>query len=73
MRGELAKANKDTLDELFDYATSLTVVTPTVGTFSGQSIPVKLTKVRILDIVLWTELAIHFENHPGWSRWYADE
>jgi hypothetical protein len=69
----LAKANKDALDELSDYVASMTMVTPTLGTFIGQSIPVKLTKVRILDIVLWTELAIHFENHPGWSRWYAHE
>ncbi len=69
----LAKANKEALDELAAYAGSLPPVHPKLGTFAGQAIPVVLTKIRILDIILWSDVAIHDEHHLGWSRWYAEE
>jgi hypothetical protein len=69
----LAKANKDALDELSAYVGTLSTVTPTLGVFAGQSVPVRLTKLRILDIVLWAEVAIHFESHSCWSHWYSAE
>ena len=69
----VAKMNKEALDELAEYAGSLPPVRPTTGKFVGQNIPVKLSKIRILDIILWSDVAIHDEHHQGWSRWYADE
>jgi hypothetical protein len=68
----LAKANKDSLDELFNYANSLPPVRPTRGCFAGQSIPVRLSKVRILEKLLWADVAIHDEKHQDWSRWYSE-
>jgi hypothetical protein len=69
----LAKANKEALEELARYAGTLPPVRPTTGRFAGQAIPVRLTKARILDIILWSDVAIHDEDHQEWSRWYAEE
>jgi hypothetical protein len=69
----LAKVNKEALDELAAYAGTLPPVCPTSGKFAGQQVPVRLSKARILDIILWSDVAIHDEGHQGWSRWYAEE
>ena len=69
----LAKANQEALDELAAYAGSLPPVRPKGGGFAGQEVPIILTKIRILDIILWSDVAIHDEYHQGWSRWYAEE
>ncbi len=69
----LAKANKEALDELAAYAGTLPPVRPTTGKFAGREIPVRLSKARILDIILWSDVAIHDEGHQLWTRWYADE
>jgi len=69
----LAKCNKDSLDELFAYANALPSIQLTEGEFAGLTIPVKLSKIRILDIILWSDVAIHDEGHIQWSHWYAKE
>jgi Family of unknown function (DUF6308) len=69
----LAKANKEAVDELATYASSLPPVCPKAGKFAGQKFPIRFSKARILDIVLWAEVAIHDEKHQGWSLWYAEE
>lgn len=69
----LAKDNKAALDELADFAADLQPVRPKSGTFASQDVPVMLTKARILDIVLWTDVAIHDMNHEHWTAWYAEE
>jgi Family of unknown function (DUF6308) len=69
----LAKNNNDALVQLTAYAKSLPPIRPSSGRFVGQAIPVTLSKIRILDIVLWTDVAIHDENHQLWTRWYAEE
>ncbi len=69
----LAKANKEALDELAAYAGSLPSVRPKIGGFAGQEVSVILTKIRILDIILWSDVAVRDEHHQGWSRWYAEE
>jgi hypothetical protein len=69
----LARDNKGALDELAAYAGSLASVRPKAGKFVGQDIPVRLSKARILDIILWSDVAIHDEHHLGWSRWYEEE
>jgi hypothetical protein len=69
----LARSNKGALDELFSYANSLPPICPINGRFAGQVIPVRLSKIRVLDIILWSDVAIHDEGHLGWSRWYAEE
>jgi hypothetical protein len=69
----LARNNEEALDELFSYANSLPPICPVSGRFAGQCIPVRLSKLRVLDIILWSDVAIHDEGHVGWSRWYSEE
>lgn len=69
----LAKANKEALDDLATYAGKLPPVRPSNGKFAGQDIPVRLSKARILDIILWSDVAIHDEHHQARSRWYSEE
>lgn len=69
----LAKSNEEALNKLTAYAGSLANLRPKAGKFSGQDIPVRLSKARILDIILWTDVAIHDENHQLWSGWYDEE
>src|SRR5207247_263102 len=48
-------------------ANSLPPVVPQNGPFTGQHIPVRLSRVRVLDILLWAEVAIYGRNpHPAW-------
>ena len=62
------------LDELCAYANSLPPLVPQQGKFMGRSVPINLTKVRILDILLWTEVAVHGATpHQAWSLWYQAE
>ena len=63
---ELGLRNKTELEELFHYANSLSVPVP-----GAENVPVCLTKVRILDILLWTERGVRF--NPSWSGWYRSE
>ena len=71
---ELGKRNQAVLTELKAYVDGVVSVVPTVGRFKGQQIPVHLSKVRILDILLWTEVAIHGATpHPRWGPWYRTE
>lgn len=52
----------------------LPVTRPAVGPFAGQSIPVILSKVRILDILLWSHYAIHGEiPHIHWRQWNIEQ
>jgi hypothetical protein len=69
----LARDNMDALEELAAYADSLPPVRLSIGKFAGKEVPILLTRVRILDIVLWTDVAIHDGHHPKWNRWYAEE
>jgi len=69
----LAKANRGALDELAKYAATLPPTRPSIGKFAGKEFPVRLSKIRILDIILWSDVAVHDEKHQYWSRWYAEE
>jgi len=64
---------------LTQYANSLPDLVPGVEDpippagrpYRGTHIPVRLTKVRILDILLWTEIAIHGPfPHPRWRAYW---
>jgi ssDNA-binding Zn-finger/Zn-ribbon topoisomerase 1 len=57
----LGHLNADPLRQLSAYIHSLKI--------DGR--PVSLSKARILDILLWVEVAIE-EGHPYWSRWGGD-
>lgn len=71
---ELGQRNEAVLAELKDYADRMGSVVPTGGRFKGQPIPVALSKVRILDILLWTEIAVHGATpHQQWSAWFRTE
>lgn len=49
----------------------LTQARPTIGSFAGRTFPVSLSKVRILDILLWSHVAIHGDTpHVHWRNWY---
>ena len=63
---ELGLRNKTELEQLSEYANSLPVAIS-----DAEIVPVSLTKVRILDILLWTERGVR--EHPAWSRWYRSE
>jgi hypothetical protein len=54
----LGRLNAESLRRLSAYAHDLTV--------DGQ--PVSLSNARILDILIWVEMAIK-EGHPYWSTW----
>jgi hypothetical protein len=71
---ELASTNRDALDELVLFAKSLGPISPRSGLLKGQSVPVVLTRIRILDILLWSDFAIHGpQPHPKWRQWYLEE
>jgi hypothetical protein len=62
--------NRVALDELHAYANSLPPVVPSLGPFKGTSVPVRLSKVRVLDILLWADVALYGPNpSPDWRRW----
>jgi hypothetical protein len=69
----LGITNQEALDELADFAASLPPVRAVDVRLTGQDVPVRLSKVRILDIILWSDVAIHDEHHQSWTRWYAEE
>jgi hypothetical protein len=59
---ELATMNQKPLDALAAHA----------ATFKDRNgAAVTLSKVRILDILLWTQLAVH--RHGEWHQRYAGE
>jgi hypothetical protein len=71
---ELGQHNQDVLAELKAYADAIGTVVPAGGRFKGQRIAVRVSKVRILDILLWTETAINGAiPHQYWSHWYRTE
>jgi hypothetical protein len=64
---EFGRANAEPLERLILYANSLPPVVPHNGRFRGKQIPVQLTRVRVLDILLWSEVAVHGRRpHPVW-------
>lgn len=64
----LGSDNEEALNELHAYANSIGAVTPVVGAYRGKAIPVRLSKARILDILLWADVAIHGPTpHQFWS------
>ena len=63
---ELGLLNQTELLELSQYANSLSV-----SVSDSEKVPVSLTKVRILDILLWTERGVH--DNPSWLGWYRSE
>ena len=71
---ELGLQNVDALDELHAFSNQLAPVVPKTGTFKGVAVPVRLSRVRILDILLWTDVAIHGSSpNPVWRAYYEDE
>ena len=71
---DLGQSNREALTVLQEFAASLSPATPQRGRFAGHPIPVVLSRVRILDILLWTENAIHGPTpHADWSRWHSSE
>jgi len=70
----LGRDNQTGLAELYAYANSLGLTRCTAGTFKGEVIPVTLSKVRILDILLWADAAIHGSPpHQLWAAWSKGE
>src|SRR5262249_32777449 len=66
---ELGQANEMVMDHLYTFANSLPPVVPLTGPFRGSHIPVELSRLRILDILLWTDAAIRGQTpHPEWTR-----
>ncbi len=63
---ELGLQNRTELNELSQYSSSLSVPVS-----DSENVSVRLTKVRILDILLWTDLAVLY--HPSWSCWYRSK
>ncbi len=70
---ELALTNAALVAQLASWANSLPDLMPGVcdpipsggAAYRGMRVPIRLTKVRLLDILLWTEVAIR----AGHSRW----
>lgn len=71
----LGRANGAALTQLgLDLAATLPSVRPTSGEFAGKTVPVTLSKVRILDILLWSHVAIHGATpHPDWLKWHQGQ
>jgi hypothetical protein len=70
----LGQENGEALASLHAYANALPDVVPPSGPYRGVRIPVQLSKLRVLDIVLWANIAIHGPKpHPAWSAWHRDE
>ena len=62
---ELGRTNHSALAELHAFANSLT---------APDGHYVELSKLRVLDILLWTDVAIYGRNpHQRWTRWYREE
>ena len=70
----LGLANAESVERLFAFANGLSPVVPKNGPFRGQTVPIRLSRVRILDILLWSDVAIHGKPpHPEWAPAYASE
>jgi hypothetical protein len=68
-----AQDNAEALDELFCYANSLVLIDHSVridGKVETRDVSVRLSKRRVLYIMLWTEMAIH--GPTPHARWSAD-
>lgn len=64
---QFGRANPEALERLKDFADTLPSVRPESGPFRGQQIPVRLSRVRLLDMLLWTEVAIYgLSPHAAW-------
>lgn len=71
---KLGHHNRDSLQELYEFTNSLPPVIPSKGAFRGKSVPVVLSKLRVLDILLWMDVAIHGHTpHPFWSKKYHQD
>lgn len=71
---ELGLQNVEALDELHAFSNQLAPVVPKTGPFKGVAVPVRLSRVRILDILLWTDVALHGSSpNPAWRAYYEDE
>jgi hypothetical protein len=70
---DLGRRNALSTQLLYEYAAQLKPFSPKDGPFAGQRVPVRLSKVRILDIVVWTDVAVEADNHPHWPAWFAAE
>lgn len=67
-------SHRNALDRLANDASTIQTVHAPSGPDKGKEIPVHLSRVRIVDTLLWTEMAIHGPTpHAAWSRWYADQ
>jgi hypothetical protein len=76
---ELGDANAKSLERLARFANALPSVVPGNGCHRGgsarvgEAVPVRLSKVRILDILIWTEGALNGPTpHKGWTKWHAE-
>jgi hypothetical protein len=64
---QFGRANPEPLQRLKAFADTLPPVRPEFGPFRGRQIPVRLSHVRLLDILLWTEAAIYGRSpHAAW-------
>lgn len=71
---QLATENRSALESLFRAAEEFAPVVPDRGPCAGHAVPVRLSRVRILDILIWSEVALYGATpHRMWSRWYRDE
>jgi len=73
----LGSANRDALDKLHAYANDLRPLRPgTEGQriwgasrYVGKTVPIRLSKLRVLDILLWADVAQYGSTpNPGWSQ-----
>jgi len=70
---ELGQQNQAVLEDLLSYVQTLPPIVGR-GPCAGEQVDVKLSRLRILDILLWANVAIHGSNpHSRWRRWYLDE
>jgi len=65
---QFGRTNTKALERLKAFADNLPPVQPETVMFRGRQMPVRLSRVRLLDILLWTEVAIYGRNPPpAWS------
>jgi hypothetical protein len=70
---ELGLQNSEALQRLSNYSTGLPPFLPAAGRHRGGLIPVRLSKARILDILIWTEAALHGPTpNQQWLKWHAE-
>jgi len=68
----IGNENQSALHALDGYARSLGSATIARGPYRGRAIPVVLSNVRILDIIMWADVAIHGRQpHPDWKQWHV--